>query len=154
MKINFTKREYQTLVEMLLVADWIIRSHEEQPQPETQPYDALRKKVLSHYKETGMAGDFRYDAEDDEYFESAEYEARAPHARFLGEYDERMFWSLLADRLAARDLAADAAATGTVFSDQERFVRHFEIVAGYEQEFAENDLDNLRLVTEPASRLH
>jgi len=29
MKINFTKKEYQTLVEMLLTADWVIRSHEE-----------------------------------------------------------------------------------------------------------------------------
>jgi len=34
MKINFSKKEYQTLVEMLLVANWIIRSHEEEPQPE------------------------------------------------------------------------------------------------------------------------
>ena len=154
MKINFTKKEYQTLVEMLLVADWIIRSHEEEPQPETQPYNALRKKVLSHYKEMGMEGQIRYDAEDDEYYESAEYEARAAYARFLGEYDERMFWSQLADRLAARDLAADAAATGTVLSEQQRFVRHFEIVDGYEQEFAENDLENLRLVSEPTSRRH
>ena len=29
MKINFTQKEYQTLVEMLLAADWVIRSHEE-----------------------------------------------------------------------------------------------------------------------------
>ena len=36
MKINFTKKEYQTLVEMLLVADWVIRSDEEEPRAETQ----------------------------------------------------------------------------------------------------------------------
>jgi hypothetical protein len=28
MKIDFTKKEYQTLVEMLLVADWVIAAHE------------------------------------------------------------------------------------------------------------------------------
>lgn len=31
MKINFTKKEYQTLVEMLLIADWVIRSNEAKP---------------------------------------------------------------------------------------------------------------------------
>jgi hypothetical protein len=41
MKINFTKKEYQALVEMLLTADWVIRSHEEEPRAETKPYDAL-----------------------------------------------------------------------------------------------------------------
>jgi len=54
MKINFTKKEYQTLVEMLLTADWVIRSHEEEPRAETKAYDDPRKKVLSHVKEMGI----------------------------------------------------------------------------------------------------
>jgi len=42
MKINFTKKEYQALVEMLLTADWVIRSREEEPRAETKNYDELR----------------------------------------------------------------------------------------------------------------
>lgn len=50
MKINFTKREYQALVEMLLLADWVMHAHEVDPNPATKPYKDLRKKVLSHFK--------------------------------------------------------------------------------------------------------
>ena len=155
MKINFTKKEYQTLVEMLLVADWVIRSDEDDPREETEPYAALRKKVLAHFKEMGMGEDFQYDQQADEYFETSEYEARAPHVRFLSEYDERIFWSQLADRLAARDLAANGALnTEKAVGEEELLVRLFEVTEGYEEEFAEHGLDHVRIVTDSTPRIH
>jgi hypothetical protein len=155
MKINFTKKEYQTLVEMLLVADWVIRSDEEEPRAETEPYGALRKKVLSHFREMGMGEDFQYDQQADEYFETSEYEARAPHVRFLSEYDERMFWSQLADRLAARDLAANGTRnTEQAVGAEERLVRLFEAIEAYEEEFAEHGLDHVRIVSDATPRMH
>jgi len=36
-KINFTRREHRALVEMLILADWVIRSQKEQPRKETEP---------------------------------------------------------------------------------------------------------------------
>ena len=59
MKINFRKKEYRTLVEMLLIADSVLRAHETEPRDETTPFHDLRKKVLVHHKERGMADDFR-----------------------------------------------------------------------------------------------
>ena len=149
MKMNFTKKEYQTLVEMLLAADWVITGHEEEEREETKPYRELRKKVLSHHKEMGMAEAFKYSPKDDEYFESAAYEESAPHMRFIEEYGEQVFWEELASRLAARDLAAEEAlsAEGSR-SEEERVTRLFEITADYEDEFAENGLDNVRVVRE------
>jgi len=38
MKINFTKKEYRTLVEMLLIADSVLRAHETEPREETRPF--------------------------------------------------------------------------------------------------------------------
>jgi hypothetical protein len=38
--------------------------------------------VLSCVKEIGMEEDFQFDPEPDEYFETAAYEARAPHMRY------------------------------------------------------------------------
>jgi len=155
MKINFTKKEYQTLVEMLLTADWIIRSHEEEPREETEPYGALRKKVIAHFKEMGMEGDFRYDPQADEYFETSEYEARAPHMQFIDAYEEASFWPRLAEKLAARDFAAEVRARGErVGSDVEGLVDLFEITARYEDEFAEHGLDNVQVVSEPTARMH
>ena len=154
MKMNVTKKEYQTLVEMLLLADWVMTAHEEEERGETRPYRELRKKVLSHHKEMGMAEAFQHSPKEDEYFETAAYEASAPHMQFVEAYNEQVFWEELASRLAHRDLAAEEtlSAEGPRI-EEERVTRLFEITDRYEEEFAENGLDNLRIVRE-GSRAH
>ena len=54
MTVNFTKKEYRVLVEMLLIADWIIHADAVDPVEKTASYADLRKKVLLHYKEMGL----------------------------------------------------------------------------------------------------
>jgi hypothetical protein len=154
MKMNFTKKEYQTLVEMLLLADWVITGHDVEERAATKPYRELRKKVLAHHKEMGMADAFKYSPKEDEYFETAAYEASAPHMRFIEEHNEQVFWEELSSRLAHRDLAAEETicAEGEG-SEEERVTRLFEITDRYEEELAENGLDNLRIVRE-GSRVH
>ncbi len=147
MKINFTKQEYRALVEMLLIADWVLHGHEVEPGAATKPYEALRKKVLSHHREMGMEADFEYDPKDDEYSETADYEAHAPHTRFIDAYDDQVFWSQLAERLAARDLAAAAAPDPSGPADEEaRLTRLFELTEHYEALFAESSLDSIRCI--------
>jgi hypothetical protein len=149
MKMNFTKKEYQTLVEMLLVADWVITAHEEGEREATKPYMELKKKVLAHHKEMGMAEAFVYSPKEDEYFETAAYEASAAHMRLIEEYDEQVFWPELSSRLAERDFIAEEMLTAEGSrSEEERTTRLFEITERYEEEFYENGLDNLRLVLE------
>jgi len=154
MKINFTKKEYQTLVEMLLLADWVIHGQEGEPREAKKPYADLRKKVLSHHKEMGMEEDFTYDPKEDDYFETADYEERAPHMQLIDEYDEAAFWSTLASKLAHRDLAAEEVlhAAGTI-SEEEQITQLLEGIARYEDAFAENGLDSIRFVLE-TSRKH
>jgi hypothetical protein len=153
MKINFTKKEYQTLVEMLLLADWVIHGHEEEPVEDTRPYLDLRKKVLSHYKEMGMAEDFKYEPEMDDYFETADYEARAPHMQFIDAYDERVFWLTLASKLAHRDLAAEDVLRAGPPSEEERIKQLFERIGRYEDAFAEHGLDSIQFVSD-TPRMH
>lgn len=147
MKIDFTKLEYQALVEMLLIADWVLHGHDVGPPDATDPYDALRKKVLSHHKEMGTEADFEYDPEHDDYFETADYETRAPHTRFIDAYDDQVFWSELAERLAARDLAAAAAPDPSGPVDEEaRLTRLFELTERYEALLADSGLDSIRCI--------
>jgi hypothetical protein len=147
MKIDFTKQEYRTLVEMLLIADWVLTGHEVEPRDDTKPHDALRKKVLSHYKAMGMEDDIEYVEKHDDYFEPAAYEARAPHMRFIDDYDEQVFWDQLANRLAERDLAAETAAVPSGSIDQEAWLKRlFELTERYETALAESGLDCIDLV--------
>jgi len=146
MKINFTKKEYRTLVEMLLIADWVLRAQETEPRDKTRPFHELRKKVLAYHKEMGMAEEFRYAPKYDDYFETREYEDRAPHRQAIDAYDDETFWTMLADRLARRDLAAEEALRAEAFADeQEHMKRFFEISGRYEDELVEHGLKNIRL---------
>jgi hypothetical protein len=146
MKINFTKKEYRILVEMLLIADWIIHSHETDSVEKTKSYTDLRKKVLSHYKEMGLEDDFYYNPEHDDYYETKDYEERSAHMVFIDEHDERNFWSLLATKMAQRALAAEHAISPDEPVDQkQRIVRIFELAEHFEEEFSEHGLDNVRI---------
>lgn len=146
MEMNFTKKEYQTLVEMLLIADWVITAHEEEERAATKGYRELRKKVLAHHKEMGLAEAFVYSPKEDEYFETAAYEASAAHMRFIEEYDNQVFWEELATRLAERDSAAEEMLRAQgARSEGERTARLLELTARYEEEFSENGLDNVRV---------
>jgi hypothetical protein len=88
LETTHTKKEYATLVEMILTADWTIHAHDPEPSDATKPYADLRRKVLSHHKEMGMEDAFVYAPEDGEYYETAEYEMDSPHMRLIERYDE------------------------------------------------------------------
>ena len=38
MKINITKKEYQTLLDMLYLSDWVLHAHSEEKSEETKSY--------------------------------------------------------------------------------------------------------------------
>ena len=98
-----------------------------------------------------MEDAFEYVSDEDEYFETGDYEERAPHMGFIDEYDERMFWGLLASKLAHRDLAAEEALSAAEAMDEERrSVRLFEIIERYEEAFAEHGIEPVRVVTKAA----
>jgi len=148
MEINFTKKEYSKLVEMVLIADWIIHAHEVEKSDATNAFRDLRRKLLSNHKEMGMEDAFHYAAEDDDFYETAEYVLNSPHMGFIEEYDEQSIWDLLASELAERDLAAEEAlGSGGFPSREQRASRLWEIQERYEDELAENGLRNLRVDT-------
>ncbi|MGB5833686.1 MAG: hypothetical protein WBG92_17070 [Thiohalocapsa sp.] len=100
----------------------------------------------SHYKEMGLEDDFSYDPEEDEYYETKDYEERSAHMAFIDTYDERSFWRLLATRMAQRTLAAERALSPRGFDDEEQLaLRIFELSEHFEEEFSKNGLDNVRI---------
>jgi len=102
MKIDFTQKDYPLLVTMIEIADWVIHAHYPGRREDTLEYRALRKKILAHYREMGMAE--CYTEADGEYYETAGYEEDSPQRHFIEEYDEQMFWEELVARLVDRDM--------------------------------------------------
>lgn len=101
MKINFTKKEYQMLVTMVEISDWVMNSFHTTDRIDTQDYRLLRNKILSYAEEMGMKD--CYEKDGDTYYETFEYEENSKQSSFIEEYDEESFWEQLVTRLAERD---------------------------------------------------
>jgi hypothetical protein len=72
MKINFTKKEYRKLVELLHLGDWMLHSHDVQENPETRAHRNLRDKVFAYAAQMGCENIIQRQAAG--YFETPEFE--------------------------------------------------------------------------------
>lgn len=134
MKIHFTKKEYDHLLDMIYISDWVMHSHCNSTP--NNGYTDLRKKLLSIYNTMGAEAKVEYDNESGEFFETLSHET-AMHEKYLDPYDEETFWDALIDRLATRDfietVGVDAYETMSggdrligVENEKEKYVSEFE----------------------------
>ena len=72
MKINFTKKEYRQLLDLVFVGHWIVTATDEGAVE--SPYDAIQQKVFSFAKEMGCEDLVEYAKEFDKYFNTADLE--------------------------------------------------------------------------------
>ena len=138
MKINFTKKEYQLLVTMIEISDWVMTSHHSSDQIDTEEYRSLRNKILSYTEEMGMKG--CYEKDGDTYYETAEYEENSKQTAFIEEYDEDSFWEQLVTKLVDRDYAQQYGNKEVDF--ETKALRFSEIEEKYANEINEFGLLN------------
>lgn len=103
MKINFTKAEYRTLVEMLTIADWVLGSKYTDKEATHKKYHDLRNKILSEYKEFGAESFVEAGSDKNEYHETDAL-LNYVHDNFMDNYDDKVFWDELIYKLALRDV--------------------------------------------------
>src|SRR5215213_1590814 len=105
MKILFTKSEYQTLFDMVYLADWMLTAHTDEPDDSKAKYRHLTQKIYSHAKEMGWESLVDSVSAHNEYFTSSEYEEKSGVHALIADYDTDVFWDQLIDRLTERDVA-------------------------------------------------
>ena len=144
--IEFSREQYQALVGMIEIADWIINSREAEPNESKRAYREVRKAILAKSAEMGLAHWIQFDAEADDYFETQEYDEIGEHRQLVNEYDEQTFWDNLVDYLSYRDLLAKYGADEVEkMSIEERHAELSKIQDVYETEFTENGLHRLTI---------
>ncbi|UCC54404.1 MAG: hypothetical protein JSV68_10640 [Anaerolineaceae bacterium] len=145
MKIDITRKEYRDLIDMLYIAEWVLNAHRLEEDPRTTRYARIEQKFLALAKRFQYADLVEYDPELEQYFPTRKYEETAVSHRFIDEYDDGRFWSMLADRLAWRDLARSVGGYDKIekLSIEERLGRLFQFEEMYREEFQENGLDNI-----------
>lgn len=149
MKISLTKREYRALLDMLYLADWMMQAEKDDDDDsctEHPEHKALRKKILSHYKEMGAEDIIKYDQQSDEFFETRDYD-NSIYDLFIKPYEDGVFWELLAGRMAKRDLANQIGLQELFLQSgsQDLLSQELDLLEFYESEFEKHGLFRLKI---------
>jgi len=80
--INYTKKEYRLLVDMVEVAEWVLNAERSNPSDEIKKYSEIYQKILSYAKDMGFENLITYDENSGGYYATFEYE-ESEHMRYI-----------------------------------------------------------------------
>jgi len=104
MKIEFSKTEYRTLVEMLYLAEWVLIAHDEEPDPDKERYYLLAQKLYASAKAMGCESLIENSKELRAFVPTQKLEELPSVREALEAYNGETFWEELIDRLVERDM--------------------------------------------------
>ena len=139
MKINFTKKQYKHLLDLVYLGEWTANSSKYSSERNTE-YDELFQYVCSFAKDFGLDHLVPIDKGSNEHFPTLEYEEELQP--LIDENDNDVFWNELSSRLAKRDVASSENTVATI---EESRLKYFQIESEYEKEFVDNGLENLQI---------
>lgn len=139
MKIDFTKEQYQILMNLVYMGNWVVNSYETDCDDD---YDQLEKYVFS------KAGEFSLEElADEEGLPTRKFEEESEVFDFIDDYDEQSFWDELTQRLAYRDACKKyGEKTIMAMEPEERFPIIEELLEKYEEIFEKNGLEAVTLI--------
>jgi L-rhamnose mutarotase len=145
MKIELSKEEYRSLLDLLYLGEWLLDAHDEVKDSEKQRYEDVIQKVYSYAKEADCENLIEYAEDMKQYFPTREYEDTSMCHQYIDEYDDESFWYELMSRLIERDIQ-QMIREGVIIAPmtgEERLRIGYPIETKYQDEFEENGLDNV-----------
>ena len=152
MKINFTKKQYVTLLEAVYLGIWMASSSEDGP--EKTAIDELGRYLFGFAKDFGLDELVDYDEENKVHYPSAEFEEGDELNALIDSYDDNVFVNKLILSLAGRDMLEKFGEEAVKKMTDEEFLKNERsFLEKYEEEFEKNGLKNLTLLKgAPVSR--
>lgn len=142
MILNFTKKQYEYLVEMCLLGAYII---EESKIEVSHDYKNVLNNILLSSDETGMETS-EYALNGMEELASTVIDNMNFNEDFLSNYNERSFWKELAVRMAARDALEELDHD----INERNFSSYLRLRDEYEKKYIEKfDIDNYNNIELP-----
>jgi len=147
MKIDFTGKEYRCLLDILIIADWVMNAHKVKDDPRTEAYRNLEQKIFAYAKDEGLENLIEYAPESKRYFPTREYDEDDQTRAFIEEFENDTFWTELIDRLVERDLITQVGGPENLskLSFENRIEKTIPLEGKYATEFETNGLDNLKI---------
>ena len=146
MIINFTKKEYRLLLDILEIAEWVLHSHRTQELEETKKYTVLIQKILSYAEQMGCEDLIVYDDRLEGFYPTRQFEDESDHMEYIEEFEDDVFWDALAHRLAVRDLVTQVGKEEYENMEySERASKILDLEGWYHAEFIESGLVNVKV---------
>ncbi len=130
-KVQFTQRQYELLLKLVYLGNWMVNSHRPPEEEETE-YKDLAEFLYSSAKEFGLEN--LVAREGKSIGPSQELEEDAELNGFMDDYNENCFWGELSDRLASRDAIRSC---GEVAFEEMDPVEKFNLVCAFEEGYQE-----------------
>lgn len=145
MKIEFTKEQFENLMEMVYLGNWMANAHRTDDMIEK--YEDLESYVFSFAKEFGLEK-YADDevVEDGKFYPTRFFEEETDINELHDEYDDENFWTELPDRLGDRDFMRKYSKEDwEKMTQEERFLKRRECEIGWEKELEENGIERLEI---------
>lgn len=145
MKINFTNKQFRTLMELVYMGNWMVNA----PRTERlEEYEAIESLIFSHAKDFGLEEHVDdEEADQGHFYPTAAFEMNSAMRQYMDEYDDDNFWEELIDRLALEEfLRRHSKEEIETMSDEERRKELYALEAILAKDFEENGLDNVRFL--------
>jgi len=150
MKLDITKQEYVTLLEIFEIADWILHAHRTDLPADRKKHRDLRKKILRMASDFGCERLVEHVGGREGYSPTKQFEETSPWMDFVREHLDDSFWEDAIDRLARRDLIREIGEDAYLAMDGfERLERIMRCEEKYAEEFEKHGVDRMDIVTEP-----
>jgi len=133
MNIELTDKEFRRLLDMIYIGNWILNST--RGDDRFEDYDLLQEKLFALCQKTGMRSLIQ--SWHGHIFPSRAYEEGGIHEA-IADYEDAVFFSILAEELARRDLGLES-------SDPEDFSQLSARMEDYLDEFEKNGLSTINI---------
>ena len=141
MKIEFTKEQYEQLMKLVHVGNYIINGMRDEEEEIVQ-YNEIENYINQHAKDFGLNN--LVEEEDGKFYPSQELLDSEELETYMEEHNDEIFWDELADRLAVKAIldGYDEEALEKMTSEEQFFLRMY-VSEQFEGEFEEAGLDNV-----------
>jgi hypothetical protein len=150
MKVELSRRDYRSLLTVLEIADWVLHGYRAEEPRESAAVRALEQKLLALAEEFGSGELVDYDAAEQRYVLSREFDETSEALEFIDEFENDCFWEQLTQRLVERDLARELGEDALKRLDPEELEERAEPYRTlYGEEFLSHGVDRLEILQHP-----
>ena len=133
MNIDLTGKEFRRLLDMVYIGNWVLNST--RASDRFEDYDLVQEKLFSLCTKNGMRS--LVQTWHGHVFPSKAYEDGGIHEA-IADYEDAVFFDILAEELARRDMASDGLSDDDVAALARRMDE-------YMAEFEKNGVNNLKV---------